>query len=228
MMRSLARSSRVRKPLRVERAEIAGVQPAAAQRRRRRLRQVPVAGHDGVAAHHDFADLAGRQRPVVGIDDGDLDSGAREADGDHARFVAGGDRRGEQRLGHGGDGAGALALAVAVPQPRAERRIARLSDRRRRPAPRRAGRCGCSRSARPRRRDRAASGEARRRQRRKSRCDGGAAGRRVRRARSRRSAAEPDGSPWRCARGRTGPSRATARRDGDACRRASSASTSAR
>ena len=42
--------------LRVERAQIAGMQPAAAQGFRRRLGIVQIALHHGVAAQHQFAD----------------------------------------------------------------------------------------------------------------------------------------------------------------------------
>ena len=51
-------------PVGVEAADVAGVQPAAAQRLGGGLGLVPVAGHDDVAADHHLADLAGGQLAV--------------------------------------------------------------------------------------------------------------------------------------------------------------------
>ena len=80
MIMSLERSLRVRKPSRVEAADVAGVQPAVAQRLGGGLRVVPVAGHHHVAADHDLADLAGRQRAALARRRPHLDAGARDAD----------------------------------------------------------------------------------------------------------------------------------------------------
>ena len=65
------------------------MKPPGPKRCRRRLGQVPVAGHDRVTAHEDLADLAGRERPVLVVDDRDFDSCSRDADGNHPALVAG-------------------------------------------------------------------------------------------------------------------------------------------
>src|SRR5215469_14401755 len=57
------------KPVFVEAAEIAGVQPAAAQRLGAGLGLLPIALHDAVALRGDFADLAGRQFTIAIVDD---------------------------------------------------------------------------------------------------------------------------------------------------------------
>jgi hypothetical protein len=72
----------------VEVADVAGVQPAAAQGLGRRLRLVPVALHHDVAAYHDLAELAGRARLVLVVDDAHA----------HRRRLAPG--RGEPAAGH--------------------------------------------------------------------------------------------------------------------------------
>ena len=51
------------------RADVAGVEPAAAQRLRRRLRALVVALHHVVAADDDLAALAGRHRLSCVVDD---------------------------------------------------------------------------------------------------------------------------------------------------------------
>ena len=66
--------------VRVEAADVAGVQPAAAQRLGGGLGLVPVAGHHHVAPDQDLADLAGGELAVVVVDDADLDAGAGDAD----------------------------------------------------------------------------------------------------------------------------------------------------
>ena len=96
------------------------------QRRGGSLRQVPIADHDGVAAHDDLADLAGRQRPVLAVDNRYLDPRSRWAHRSHPLLVAGFDRRCQQRLRHRGDGAGTFALAVSVPEARAQDFVTRL------------------------------------------------------------------------------------------------------
>src|SRR4029077_2985445 len=65
------------KPVLVKAAEIAGVQPAAAQGLGTGRRVLPVALHDAVAAGDDLADFAGREFAVALVDDFDEDSGAR-------------------------------------------------------------------------------------------------------------------------------------------------------
>src|SRR5215210_3104728 len=51
----------------VESADVAGMQPPAAQRLRARLRIAPIAGHDDVAAAEDFAELANRQHAILRV-----------------------------------------------------------------------------------------------------------------------------------------------------------------
>ncbi len=87
----------------VHRADVAGVQPAAAQRRRRRVRLAPVAVHDQLAAHQDF--------PVLG--DAHRDVGQRLADrvdADRIRRV-------------GADHRTRLGLAVALHEGQPERQV---------------------------------------------------------------------------------------------------------
>ena len=47
------------KPIIVERSHITGVQPAATQGFCRSNRVAPIAGHDGIATHQNFANFAG-------------------------------------------------------------------------------------------------------------------------------------------------------------------------
>ena len=63
-------------------ADVAGVQPAAGQRARCRLRPVPVALHDVVPADLDLAELIAprRQRLVAGVGDAHLHAPDRLAD----------------------------------------------------------------------------------------------------------------------------------------------------
>ena len=78
----------------VEDADVAGMQPAAAQRGRARLRVLPIARHDHAAAE-DLAGLARRHRLVLRIRDHHLDAGIRLAGRGQAlapaRMVAVGD-----------------------------------------------------------------------------------------------------------------------------------------
>ncbi len=64
----------------VDLAEVAGVEPAAAERLGRRLRQHPVPGEDVLAAHEQLADLAHGDVAVVGVDEARLDVQQRAAD----------------------------------------------------------------------------------------------------------------------------------------------------
>src|SRR3984893_17791268 len=63
----------------VKAAEIAGMQPAAAQCLVRRFRVLPIAFHHAIALRDDLTDLAGRQLAVAIVDDLDEDPGARHA-----------------------------------------------------------------------------------------------------------------------------------------------------
>src|SRR5579884_2165271 len=65
--------------VRVHIAEVAGMQPAAAQRLGIGGRVLPIALHDAIALGHDLADLAGRQFMVIVVDDADQDAIARHA-----------------------------------------------------------------------------------------------------------------------------------------------------
>ncbi len=104
----------------VEAADVAGVQPPAAQRLGGGLRLVPVAGHHHVATHDDLAGLAGRERVVGIVDDAHLDVGARHADAVHVltppRIAA----VGVVGLGQRGDGHRRLALPVDLGEARPE------------------------------------------------------------------------------------------------------------
>src|SRR5262249_53342101 len=53
----------------VDAPEIAAVEPAAAEGRRRRVRIAEVPAHDVRALDHDLADLAGRDVAIVAVDD---------------------------------------------------------------------------------------------------------------------------------------------------------------
>ena len=64
----------------VDLAEVAGVEPAAAERVGRRRRQHPVAGEDVLAAHEQLADLADGDVAVVVVDEAGLDVQQRAAD----------------------------------------------------------------------------------------------------------------------------------------------------
>src|SRR5581483_3128859 len=63
----------VQEPVLVEGPDVAGVDPAVPDDLGRLGRPVPVAGEDVLAPGDDLALLAGRQRPVVVVDDPDLD-----------------------------------------------------------------------------------------------------------------------------------------------------------
>ena len=63
----------------VEVADVAGMQPATAERIVRRLRISPVALHHQVRPGDDLAHLAGSQPSVVVIDDPDLDIGSGDS-----------------------------------------------------------------------------------------------------------------------------------------------------
>ena len=104
----------------VEAADVAGVQPAAAQGLGGGLGLVPVAGHDDVAADDDLADLADRKLAVGVVDDADLDVGAGDADALHAVAPAGMVPVGVVGLGQGGDRHRRLALPVDLGQARPE------------------------------------------------------------------------------------------------------------
>ena len=100
----------------IEGRQVAGVQPATAQRRLVGGRVVPVTGHHHVGAADHLADLAGRQVAVVGIDHPHLDAGARDAHRTQALVIARVRPVGVHRLGHAGDGVRGLALAVHLHQ----------------------------------------------------------------------------------------------------------------
>src|SRR6266536_1587932 len=106
--------------LRVERADVAGVQPAAAQRCRARFRVAPITRHHHVAAAQNLPGLAGRQLAVLRVGDLDFDARIRPAGGrqpvEPARIAASRDLLTRERA----DRHRALALAVDLRQPRAE------------------------------------------------------------------------------------------------------------
>ena len=79
MTRSLLRSSSVRKPSSFEPADVAGAEPAVADRRRGGLGLLPIALHHDVTAHAHLADLAGGQQRTVGIADRQLEHRLRIA-----------------------------------------------------------------------------------------------------------------------------------------------------
>ena len=126
MTTSFERSRRRQVAARVERAHVAGPQPAVAQRLGRGGGVAPVAGHHDVAAADDLADLARRERPPVGADDRDLDAAARPADRAEDRLV------GERVVGaaQARDRHRRLALAVDLREHRAEggERLLQLLD----------------------------------------------------------------------------------------------------
>ena len=99
----------------VEAAGIAGVHPAVLQSLGGFLGLVPVALHDGRAAHGDLAHLAGGAFVALGIDDADLGGGDGAAGGAHLGRLGVGDviLRGK----HGDDG-GAFGLAVDLQEAR--------------------------------------------------------------------------------------------------------------
>ncbi len=105
----------------VQPADIAGVQKAMRERARRRLGIPPVAPHHRRPAHQDFADVSGRQLPIVGIGDAKLDPELRRADRREPRIVAATDRIGDGGAVHRGDRHRRFALAVDLREPRPER-----------------------------------------------------------------------------------------------------------
>ena len=121
----------------VERADVAGVQPAALERRGRCLGIAPVARHDDIAAAQYLAGLARRQRPVVGVRDHDLDAGKGAAGGSEPLRPARAIAVGNVLFRQSGDRHRAFALAVDLRKPRAEPldRIDRIGDVHRRAAP---------------------------------------------------------------------------------------------
>src|SRR6516162_10651563 len=64
-------------PILVKAAEVAGVQPAAAQSLGRGFRVPPITLHHAIALRDDLTDLARRQLAVIIVDDLDEDAGAR-------------------------------------------------------------------------------------------------------------------------------------------------------
>ena len=113
------------------------MQPAATQRRCRRLGIVPVARHHHVAAAQNFASLAGCQRAIVAVGDHHFEAAEGPAGGAQpfgpARMIAVGDLLFRQS----GDGHRAFALAVDLRETRAEAVDggARIGDIHRRAAP---------------------------------------------------------------------------------------------
>ncbi len=104
-------------PAVVERAQVAGVQPAARQRLRGRGGVVPIPGHDNVSATDDLADLVRCGPGAVLGQDRDLDAGAGRTDGAQDRVVPALVVVATQtRDGHRG-----LALPVDLGEDRAER-----------------------------------------------------------------------------------------------------------
>src|SRR3954447_2066868 len=123
--------------VRIEHADIARVQPAAAQRLRGRIGIFPVARHDHVAAANDLTGLAGRQRVVLRVRNLHVEArvGAprRAEPFEPARMLAVRDvLAGQHRDGHR-----ALALPVDLRQPRPEavERMKRILDIHRGAAP---------------------------------------------------------------------------------------------
>src|SRR5919106_449367 len=108
------------KTVAVDRADVAGVQPAAAQRRGARFGVAPIPAHHAVAAHQDLADLARGERPIVLVRDHDLDHRLRRADRGEALRVAGVRDIGMRPLVQGGKAHRALALAVDLGEAIAE------------------------------------------------------------------------------------------------------------
>src|SRR6266568_1237544 len=101
-------------------AEIAGMQPAAAQSLGVGRRIFPIAFHDAVAAGHDLADLAGRHFVVIVVDHTDEHAGARHAARAEPLAPARIAGIGMETLGKPGDRHRRLALAVKLIEPRSE------------------------------------------------------------------------------------------------------------
>src|SRR5690606_7096561 len=107
----------------VERAHVAGVEPAVAQRVRGRGGIAPVARHHHIAAAHDLPDLADGGRPAVGSQHRDLHSGPGMADrSEHRVFGHGAGLVEMVRAPQTGDRHRRLALPVELYEHRAERR----------------------------------------------------------------------------------------------------------
>ena len=134
----------------VEGADVAGVQPAAAQGRGRGLVVAPIAGHHHVAAAEDFAGLARRQWPVLRVRNHHLDAGIRPAGRGEplapARMIAVGDVFLRQRRdGHRATRPGRRSAPAAGRNGRAPAARPRHTSARR---PRSA--CGCCPRCNPR------------------------------------------------------------------------------
>src|SRR5262249_47979836 len=67
------------KPVGVEAADVAGMQPSSAQRIAARCLVPPITPHDHVAAADDLAGLADGELPILAIDHANPDAGARYA-----------------------------------------------------------------------------------------------------------------------------------------------------
>src|SRR5580692_9014516 len=104
----------------IECADVAGVQPAAAQGRCRRLRIVPVARHHHVAAAQNFTGLAGRQRAIVAVGDHHFEPAEGPAGGAQPLGPAWMTAVGNLLLRQSGNGHRAFALAVDLREARAE------------------------------------------------------------------------------------------------------------
>ncbi len=113
--------------LRVERADVAGMEPAVGERRGAGVGIHPVPAHDGRSAHQDFAGRPRRERMIVGIGDDHVDAGLRDTHRADPGVVAARDRVGEERAIHGGDRHRRFALAVDLREARAQRRERRLA-----------------------------------------------------------------------------------------------------
>ena len=121
----------------IERAEIAGMQPAVAQRGGGRLRILPIARHHHVPATENFSRLSGWQRAVVAIRHDHLDTSKRPAGGGEPRLPTRMGALADVLLGEGGNGHRAFALAINLGQPRSEtiECVQRILDIHRRAAP---------------------------------------------------------------------------------------------
>src|SRR5436190_95846 len=123
--------------VRIEHADVPGMQPAAAQSLRGRVGVLPVPGHHHIAAADDLADPAHRQRVVIRIGDFHLKARIRaprrSEPFEPARMIAIRDILPRQHR----DGHRAFALPVDLREPRPEtvERLQRILDIHRRAAP---------------------------------------------------------------------------------------------
>ena len=102
----------------VERSDVAGMQPAVAQRFQAGVRIAPVAAHDGIAANQDFADLPGRQRPVLLVGNANLYRRLRDPNRSQPLFVTRVFALADMELRQCGDRHGRFALAINLRETR--------------------------------------------------------------------------------------------------------------